>query len=325
MIDRNIVVIGEHFQGELKRVTYDVAACARELEGLCQAKARAVLLGDDVAGPAYELVRSTGLDVIAVHVPGLFSYNREAYASVLEDLLHEMKPSYVCAAASTEGLDLAPALAIRLGASCLTGVERVFELDGEICFARGMCGGKIVAHVRARTEAAVVTVQPGCFRMDVSEDTAPGAVDIRRVRFEPRKSRSLGVRIGQVEDSGLREADIIVSAGRGIGKKENLDLIYRLAALFPKSAVGGTRPVCDLGWLEYKNQVGLTGATVTPELYVACGISGAQQHLSGMRGSQFIVAVNTDPHAAIFNVADVCVVEDLNAFIPALIQEWEQG
>jgi electron transfer flavoprotein alpha subunit len=188
-----------------------------------------------------------------------------------------------------------------------------------------MCGGKIVAHVRPESDAAMVTVQPGSFEVTTSQDTVPGAVDIRRVDFEPRRSRSLGVTIGQAEDSGLQEADIIVSAGRGIGKRENLDLIDRLAALFPKSAVGGTRPVCDLGWLEYKKQVGLTGATVTPELYFACGISGAQQHLSGMRGAQFIVAVNSDPHAAIFNVADVCVVEDVTTFIPAFINEWEQS
>jgi electron transfer flavoprotein alpha subunit len=325
MIDQNIVVIGEHFQGKLKRVTYEVAACARELEGLRPAKVRAVLLGDDIAGPAYEIVRITGLDVIAMHVPGLFSYNREAYTSILHALLHALKPTYVCAAASTEGLDLAPALAVRLGASCVTAVERVLELDGHICFARTMCGGKIAAHVRPRTDTTVLTVQPGSFEVNTSEDTIPGAVDIRRVHFEPQQSRSLGVKIGQAEDSGLQEADIIVSAGRGIGKRENLDLIERLAALFPKSAVGGTRPVCDVGWLEYKKQVGLTGATVTPELYFACGISGAQQHLSGMRGAKFIVAVNTDPHAAIFNVADVCVVEDVTTFIPALINEWEQG
>ena len=102
--------------------------------------------------------------------------------------------------------------------------------------------------------------------------------------------------------------------------KENLDIIYKLASLFPKSAVAESRIVCDRGWLSYGQQVGITGATVSPALYIACGISGASQHLSGMSASEFIVAINKDPHAAIMNAADVCIAEDLNTFIPALIE-----
>ncbi|MDP3284078.1 MAG: electron transfer flavoprotein subunit alpha/FixB family protein, partial [Desulfobacterales bacterium] len=115
---------------------------------------------------------------------------------------------------------------------------------------------------------------------------------------------------------------VIVSAGNGIGAKENLGLIYRLADIFPGSAVGGSRILIDRGWLEYRQQIGLTGALVAPELYIACGISGASQHLAGMRGSGFVVAINRDPKAAIFNESDVCVVEDLNKFIPVFIEEY---
>jgi electron transfer flavoprotein alpha subunit len=124
-----------------------------------------------------------------------------------------------------------------------------------------------------------------------------------------------------VETSALADADVIVSAGRGIGRQENLSLIYRLASVFSRSAVGGSRPVCDAGWLQYKQQVGMTGATVTPKLYIACGISGAMQHVSGMRGAGFIVSINTDPNAAIFNVSDVCIAEDAAEFLSLLISE----
>ncbi len=124
--------------------------------------------------------------------------------------------------------------------------------------------------------------------------------------------------------TGITEAGVIVSAGQGLGDKENVDLMYQLAALFTKSAVAGSRIVCDLGWLEYRCQVGVTGATVSPRLYIACGISGAVQHLVGMRNSEYIVAINKDPAAAIFQIADICIVEDLTTFIPAFIEAYEK-
>jgi electron transfer flavoprotein alpha subunit len=120
-------------------------------------------------------------------------------------------------------------------------------------------------------------------------------------------------------DLDLSIADVIVSAGRGIGNEENLALIRQLAGLFSKSAIGCSRTVCDRGWLGYQHQIGLTGKTVSPKLYIACGISGAIQHVTGMSGSKYVVAVNKDPGAAIFQVADVGIVEDLTIFIPLVI------
>jgi len=116
-----------------------------------------------------------------------------------------------------------------------------------------------------------------------------------------------------------------VAAGRGVGEKENLEIIYQLAALFSKAAVAGSRIVCDMGWLEYQRQVGVTGTTVSPQLYIACGISGAVQHVMGMRNSEFIVAINKDPSAAFFQTADICIVEDLADFIPAFIRAYNEA
>nr|HPR04350.1 electron transfer flavoprotein subunit alpha/FixB family protein [Deltaproteobacteria bacterium] len=135
------------------------------------------------------------------------------------------------------------------------------------------------------------------------------------------RSRLLGVREPAHRDSALRDAEVIVSAGRGIGKKENVEIVRELASLFPRSAVGASRSVCDLGWLEYGRQIGTTGQTVAPKLYIACGISGAIQHVAGMRGAHTIVAINTDPDAAIFRVAHYCIVEDITTFIPVLMDE----
>ena len=130
--------------------------------------------------------------------------------------------------------------------------------------------------------------------------------------------------LADMDAAGLSDANIIVAAGNGIGEKENLEFIRKLAALFTKSAVAGSRIVCDMGWLGYQCQVGVTGTTVSPQLYIACGISGAVQHVMGMQGSEFIVAINKDPSAAIFQVADICIVEDLTAFIPAFIQAYNE-
>ena len=135
----------------------------------------------------------------------------------------------------------------------------------------------------------------------------------------------MGIKPAGVDMTGITEAGVIVSAGQGLGDKENLDLMHRLAALFTKSAVAGSRIVCDSGWLEFRCQVGVSGATVSPRLYIACGISGAVQHVMGMRNSDYIVAINKDPAAAIFQVADICIVEDLTTFIPAFIEMYEQS
>jgi electron transfer flavoprotein alpha subunit len=134
-------------------------------------------------------------------------------------------------------------------------------------------------------------------------------------------SKTLGIEESIHRDSALKDAEVIVAAGRGVGKKENISLIERLAAVFPGSAVGASRSACDLGWLEHKHQIGTTGQTVSPKLYIACGVSGAFQHVSGMRGAQTVVAINTDIHASIFQVAHYGIVEDLTTFIPILLEE----
>ena len=324
-MDRSIVIIAEHFEGRLTPVTYELLAFALELQQLHPGDVKAVILGDEITGLAREIANNTALDVTAIKVPGLVSYDGQAYRTILGEVLPDLNAKYVCIGHTSQGWDFAPALAVRLGTACITGVERVFPEDGLICFTRTIYNGKVAAEITPVTESAILTIQPGIFKPARPEDGSPGSVDIRTAAFMPHRSRPVGIKLAKEERSALTEAEVIVSAGRGIGKKENLDLIYRLAALFTKSAVGGSRPVCDSGWLEHKHQVGITGATVAPKLYVACGISGAAQHLSGMRGAGFVVAINTDPDAAIFNVADVCITGDLTAFIPAFIREHEKG
>jgi len=321
---RSIVVVAEHCEGEIPPVCYELAAFAKELRQLHPATVRILILGDPIKDIARGLSEKTGLEVIGIQVPGLRSYTCEAYKKILGDFLLEMSPSYVCVPHTSTGWDYAPALAVRLGAACITGVEGVVRLSDGIGFTRSFYNGKIAAVVASKAKTTLLTLQPGKAKPLDPAFVRPGPVAVRTVPFPLEESRFIERKQIREQSGKLAQAEVIVSAGRGIGKKENLSLISRLAGLFHRSAIGGSRSVCDLGWLEHKQQVGTTGATVTPKLYLACGISGAFQHLVGMSGSEFIVAINTDPNAPIFHVADVCIVDDLTVFIPALMEVHER-
>ncbi|MCP4669070.1 MAG: electron transfer flavoprotein subunit alpha/FixB family protein, partial [Deltaproteobacteria bacterium] len=261
-----------------------------------------------------------GIPVIALQNPHLREYNGELYKDLLAQLLPPLDPLFILVAQTTRGLDFAPGLAARLKAGCMTGVNAVSRVKGDICFSRAAFNNKIVLDMVPTVKTAVLLIQPGAFKALQPPAHTPGKIDFMTSTAGPKKTRSLGIRKARQEDERLAQADVIVAAGRGIGKQENLALIKDLTALFPRSAVAGSRPLCDQNWLGYKSQVGQTGATVSPRLYISCGISGAIQHTVGMQGSGFIVAISTDPDAAIFNLADVCIVEDLTTFIPTFIE-----
>jgi len=324
-MDGSIIIIAEQSGGQIASITYELFSAAEEISKYRPLKIKMVVLGADLDKPCQQIASFSGRSVVGIQNPHLATYNAEIYKNVLAGLLPELNPVFILLGQTTRGLDLAPALAVRLEAGCITGVEAVFEEAGEVCFTRSLYNGKIVQDVAPAAPVTIVTFQPGAFRAKETSSPADGPIEIRTSTVAPEKTKTLGIRKARQEDAGLAQAEVIVAAGRGIGKQENLDLIERLASLFPRSAVAGSRPLCDQNWLEYKKQVGLTGATVSPKLYLACGISGAVQHTVGMQGAGFIVAISTDPNAAIFHIADVCVVEDLMTFIPNLIREHEKA
>jgi electron transfer flavoprotein alpha subunit len=322
---KGIVVIAEHADGRIRPVTYEIISFAKQLQGSTPSNPiKLLLLADENQNPARELADKSGLDVAVVQIPEMTTYNGELYTHVLNEIFTERHPAFVCIAHTSQGMDYAPALAVKLNSACITGVGEVLDHDSEICFARPLCGGKIMARLKPASETTVLTIQPGIFKANAKTASTSGQVTVKSASVKNRQSRSLGMKPAEADTTGIAEANVIVAAGRGVGEKENLDLIYRLAALFPKSAVAGSRIVCDMGWLKYPCQVGVTGATVAPQLYIACGISGAVQHVMGMQSSEFIVAINKDPSAAIFQVADVCVIEDLTAFIPEFVRVYNE-
>jgi electron transfer flavoprotein alpha subunit len=337
----DIVVIAELFDGRVLPITHELIAFARALAGDDAAAVCIMAPGREIQAVARDLAHETGMDVVALEGDALEPYNAEAWMAALAPRLSARKPRYICIPHTSRGCDFAPGLAIRLGAACITAVEDFRRQDGVISFARSIFNGKIRMHIVPQTGTAVLTVLPAASASPKAchgrSDAFPtpgmtegvfsevresaGHVEVFKFSEHPQRIRALGMIAPEAQDLNLATADLIVSAGRGIGAAENLEWIWRLAALFPKSAVGCSRPVCDQGWLGHKHQVGLTGRTVAPKLYIACGISGAVQHIAGMRDSRFIVAVNKDPRAAIFQIADVGIVEDLNTFIPLLIEK----
>ena len=320
-----IVIIAAHAEGRILSETWDLAAFAHQLNNDSLESIEALVLADNPDSMAEVIAEQTGLNVRAISCPGLDGYASEVYRAVLErELTGNGNVSYICAPHNSQGMDYAPALAASLGAACISGVNGLVREEGAVFFQKDVYGGKVKANMVSNTETTVLTVQPGIFRLDPGHLAAPGRVTRVEARFTPSRTRIKGVRKTGADSAGITDARVVVAAGRGIGEQENIDLVRRLAALFPKSAVAGTRIVCDRGWLPYSHQVGVTGISVAPELYVACGVSGASQHVMGMRGARFVVAINTDPHAAMFNESDICIVEDIATFIPLLLETGQE-
>jgi electron transfer flavoprotein alpha subunit len=315
MENRTIYMIAELREGRVTPETYELVAFAKALGN--GKKPVFLMLGKNIEEQAQEVSTRTGCDVLLLLGDHLEHYNAMRYAHALMEILREDAAAWVCLPHTSMGYDLAPRLAVLLRASCVTGVESV----GDGSLGRPIYSGRFTEEIVPKTPRVVLTVLPGAF--SPCEETAgpAGAVRVMKAAFTEVPSRTLGVAESLHRDSALKDAEVIVSGGRGIGKKENVSLIKRFAAVFPRSAVGASRSACDLGWFEHKHQIGTTGQTVCPKLYIACGISGAFQHVSGMRSAQTIVAINTDRHAPIFQVAHYCVVEDLTTFIPILLDE----
>jgi electron transfer flavoprotein alpha subunit len=317
---RPIIVIAEHSGDRLFPITWEGVGLALAIRDLQPRPIKVFILGDDVETLGKEIAFESGLDVIALKVPGLTHFHGEAFTPILEKILLPMQPSFVIAGHTSQGYDYGPRLAVRLKMASITNVSGLRCEEDRLCFLRPLLGGKVMAEVVSEESGTLITFQPGFFKKPLLNPTSPGRLEVREITYPDCASEVLGLEPGEEGNEALAHAEVIVAAGRGIGKPENLELIQGLAALFPRSAVAGSRPLCDLGWLKYKQQVGLTGATVSPKLYLACGISGAYQHIAGMKDSGFIAAVNRDPGAAIFNWSDLIVVEDLESFLPLLIE-----
>ena len=296
------LLVCECQQGKLLESTYELLAFADQLG----AGKVMLLIGSEAQAPNFS-------GKVYLAEPGTYGeYNPDLHKRLVLDTVQKEHPDYIVFVHSSFGWDLAPRVAAALKASQVS--EIVAVVDGK--FEVPSCNAKMRRLLVPKTAQAVLTIQAGAFSY---QGQARGTPQLERVDLPASIPRMefLGYEAAELKAVDLAKAEVIVSAGRGIGKKENVETIAGLARALA-GELGATRPVVDAGWVEHSRQVGSSGQIVAPKLYVACGISGAIQHIAGMKKSDFIVAINKDKDAPIGEVANVLIVADVMQFVPAL-------
>ena len=241
-----------------------------------------------------------------------------------------MDTSHILIANTPQCQNFAPGLAVKIKAASIPGVNSIGVDDKGLTFSRPVLNSTKNMILRPKPDIPLVlTIMPGAFQFEISEKIEAGKVEISKVPFDIKPYRKNRIKFKEkikkpCDNQALKEAKIVVSVGQGVGKKESIDTIFHFSKYFPSSAVGVSRPLVDMGWIGYEHQVGVTGTTVSPKLYIACGISGSSQHLAGMKDAQFVVSINNNPAAPIFSHSDICIVENLFDFIKVFIKEVEQ-
>lgn len=319
----NVLFFAEQRDGKLRNVAREAAAIGRSLADGAGSKLEGVIVGSgDLSGLAGELSALGADRVYLVSSDKLGHYGGTAYTSGMAKVIKERSPSYVLIGASAMGKDLAPRLASRLGVGMASDCTSI-ELQGDDLIAtRPVYAGKAFVRVRVKGKPAIVSLRPKAFPLPDQPKAGEGATESIALDLSEEDLKDLVVEVGSEAGAAidLTEADIIVSGGRGLKGPENFKIIEELAEALG-GVVGASRAVVDAGWRSHNDQVGQTGKVVNPTLYIACGISGAIQHLAGMRSSKYIVAINKDADAPIFKVADYGVVGDLFEIVPKLTEE----
>jgi electron transfer flavoprotein alpha subunit len=314
----NILVVLEERDGRVSRASWEALAAGQHLAAKSNEPVSAVVLGANTDATAAEAASKSVAKVFRIAHPVLERYTPDAYTIALEQFIQSQSPTQVVFPHTYQVRDFAPALAARLGQVLISDVVAIG--DGPV-FTRQLMQGRLTGNYRHQGDGpCLISVQAGAFRADaVQSGTAEIVpfevqIDANAVRTKPGEPFR-----GSAQTVDLGSAQLIVAVGRGIKEAENLPMVQDLASTLG-AEVAASRPICDNGWLPMERQVGSSGQTVAPKLYVAVGISGAIQHLVGMKGSQCIVAINKDPEAPIFEVADYGIVGDLFEVVPALTE-----
>ena len=321
-------ILAEQSAGRVTRISHELLTRARDLAAKRGADVTALIFGSDIdAGDLQELIDRGADRVIAVEAPELAHFLVEPYAACMLEIIDEYRPEIIIAGATSTGRTLMPYVAVKTNAG-LTADCTVLDIEedtGNLLQTRPAIGGNIMATIKTPSHRPqMATVRPHSTKPAPKQEGRTGEI----VRVEPPPERLSG-RVRRVdfvpieEGHGIQDADLVVAVGRGIKKGENIPVMQDLAESLD-AALGATRDVVDRGWLSYPHQIGLSGKTITPKLYIGAGASGSIQHLAGMQTSENIVAINSDPDAQIFRVADIGVVGDLFEVVPALAKKIRQ-
>ena len=321
---KNVYVFVEQREGVIQNVGLELLGKARELADALNEKVYAMLLGHDLTTQAQECIAYGADTVLRVDAPELATYVTEPYAQAIYQIIRDNKPSIVLIGATTIGRDLGPRLSARvetgLTADC-TGLEVSEERD--VLMTRPAFGGNLMATIICKEHRPQMsTVRPGVMRMGQRDENRKGTIEDVKINFDKSKFR---VRVLETVKQtknlvDITEAHVLISGGRGVGNAEGFDMLRAMANTIG-AEVSASRAMVDAGVLGHERQVGQTGKTVRPDLYFAMGISGAIQHLAGMEESEYIIAINKDKFAPIFNVADLGIVGDVRKIVPLLTEK----
>jgi electron transfer flavoprotein alpha subunit len=317
-----ILVIAEQRAGALNRVTWETVAAAQQL--VSGVPIKIAVFGSGIGPVASELASAQVAEVLVVDDPALASYTADGYAQAVEGVIGRTSPTWVLFPHTYQTRDLAPKVAAHLDRALITDCTAVRQAGGRPAFVRLMFQGKLMADVVPQGDPPYcATFQIGAFRADAAaRGVSPAPVTAVQVPIDAgairQRPEAPFKEAKQAVD--LTQAERIVAIGRGIRGQEHLSLAQELAAVLG-AEMAASRPICDAGWLPMERQVGSSGQTVAPKLYIALGISGAIQHLVGMKGSRTIVAINKDAEAPIFEVADYGIAGDLFEYVPAVVTE----
>ena len=321
----DVFVLAEHRRGELREVTSEMLGKGRELAGQLGGSLKAVLLGQGVDAFAGELANQAH-EVLVVEDERLENFNSELYQKVLVSLLADRQPTLTLIGHTACGMDMAPSLAAELDLPLATDCIGFEFEDGQLLAIRERYGGKLQSKVSFKESGQyMATVRQAAFPLKELEPLGGQIVAVDSPLIEEaRRKKFIEYVEAAIGDVDITQSDIVVAVGRGIKEQENLEIMEKLAKAVG-GVLAGSRPVIDSGWLSPDRQVGQSGKTVKPKLYIAVGISGASQHLAGMKASDTIVAINKDPGAPIFNVATYGIVDDLFKVVPALTEQLSGG
>ena len=324
---KDIWVIVEHSDGVVKPVSLEAVHAARQLSSKLSSKVKAVYLSSQEGDGVKAVSRSGVGQVLLIVDPDLKTYTSSRYLSALAQPIGESSPAAILLAATNHGKELASALAAKLGSGLATDcIGLDYTESTGIKVERPVYAGKALSSLEfSASGPAIITLRPNAFRPDSGAEFEEAPI----VQHSPDWSeKSVFLNLKEIlKGTGaldITEAKIVVSGGLGMQGPENFRLLEELAEVLG-AAVGASRPVVDNGWRDYSSQVGQTGRTIGPDLYIACGISGAVQHLAGMSSSKCIVAINKDPNAPIFDVADYGIVGDVLQILPILTQEFKKA
>jgi len=322
---KNLFIVGETIDGRLSTGTKSLGQQALKLAEQLECRAVAVLIGDRIGEAAERWSQTTGLPVVTLENEQCRYPNPHLTALGLESLVKAYAPAAICSPHTMRACQAAATLAWRLGTPCITAVESVEKNAGAVVLQRSIHGCRFYATLSADRLPVVMTVMPGLFSGSTAAQlVASSSVETRTIENGDDRFVPQSIDQSTHADQALEKARVVVAGGRGLGEAEAVEALEAVADIFKNAAVGGSRGACDLGWLPHSRQIGETGRTVAPALYLACGISGAPQHLAGMHDAQTIVAINTDSAAAMLRRAHYAVIEDLRTFLPLLAERYQE-